>query len=198
LNLVEKMRLREKVRALGGEFEIFLHTPGPDGNARKIEYLRPTIEETRDIPLEIVEISKVYLKVESLWYTEGELNKQILDEEDEFPYAYEFPELLWLFIKNNFDVSSNFATLEPWWKLGNLKRDPVDKVFQNFEENKIPGLYTIYNISPKELVKTFCDPKSTLIYTNKDDLLALCLGKFLEKKTEEAGKKFGRFLDVVA
>jgi hypothetical protein len=153
------MKLREKVKALDGEFEIFLHTPEPDGNARKIEYLRPTIEETRDIPLEIIEISKVYLKVENLWYTEGELGKQILNEKDEFPYAYKFPELLWFLVKSNFDVYTNFGTLELWWRLGNLKRDSINKIFQNFEENKTPGLYSFFTLNWNFIPSFGCIPR---------------------------------------
>ena len=39
---------------------------GPDGNQpRRIEYLRPDIEETKNIPSEIIEESKLYLKVEN-------------------------------------------------------------------------------------------------------------------------------------
>ena len=54
LNLADRLRLRERVAALGGEFTLFIHPPGPDGEARTIEHLRPTIDETREIPAEII------------------------------------------------------------------------------------------------------------------------------------------------
>lgn len=189
LNLVKKLKLRERVAALDGEFEIFLHTPGPDGNARRIEYLRPDIEETKNIPSEIIEESKLYLKVENLWYKEDELIKKILEVGEEFPYAYKYPDALWLLIAGNLDVFANFATLEPWWKLGNLNKDSIEKIFQNFENNTPLGLYAIYNVSSKELIKKFGNPNSTLIYTNKDDLLSLYLGNFLEWKLRRKGKE---------
>ncbi|MDO8684635.1 MAG: hypothetical protein Q7N50_14310, partial [Armatimonadota bacterium] len=78
LGLVDKLRLRERVAALGGEFTIFLHTPGPEGEARFIEHLRPTIEEAKSIPAELVAASEKHIGVERLWKTVGERVIEIL------------------------------------------------------------------------------------------------------------------------
>ena len=45
LKLVETLKLPERAAALGGEFTLFMHTPGPSGQARHIEHLRPTIDQ---------------------------------------------------------------------------------------------------------------------------------------------------------
>ena len=58
LKIVDRLKLRERVKVLGSEFEIFLHLPCPDGKARKIEHLRPMIDEVDSIPAELIESSK--------------------------------------------------------------------------------------------------------------------------------------------
>ena len=40
LDLIDRMQLHEKVAALGGEFDLFMHTPSPDYEGRKIYELK--------------------------------------------------------------------------------------------------------------------------------------------------------------
>lgn len=181
LELVEKLRLRERVQELGTEFTIFMHTPGPDGNARHIEDLRPDLADLKLLPAELIESSRKHFKREELWYTEGELVARVLNEEEAFPYAYPYPERLWMVIKDDWDVFSNFAGLEDWWRLGNLRADPVAAILERFVNNDAPGLAAIHGHSPKALVKRFGDPSGTKIYTDSGDLLSL----FVEKHCAE-------------
>ena len=181
LKIVERLKLRDRVKSLGEDFDLFMHTPGPDGYARKIEYLRPTFEDIKSIPGEIIESSKKHFNVEKLWYTEEELISQILTEKEDFPYAYSYPKILCFYIKNNWDVFSNMGTLEPWWKLGNLRMDSLQSIFDNFESNRVIGLKTIFTVSIKELAKHFGAPKSRLIYGDRSDLEALFVGKYCEQ-----------------
>ena len=179
LRIVERLRIREKVDALGGEFQIFVHTPGPDGEARKIEYLRPRIEETKGIPLELIEASQEHLKREKLWYTERELVSEILKAEDRFPSAYPYDKL-WFLIESNWDVFSNLGPLEPWWRLGNLKRDRVGTIVESFENDQPLGLRTIQTVPAKTLARRFGDPEGLLIYSSADDLLSLFVAEHCE------------------
>lgn len=173
LGLVDRLRLRERVAALGGEFTIFLHTPGPDGNAREIEHLRPTEEEVRSLPAEIIESSKKHhSKRERLWRPERELLCEILSKDDAFPYGYLHPEQLWLLVKSDWDVCSNLGTLEDWWRLGNLWSDSVAELLGRFENDAAPALRTIYHHSPRDLARRFGDPQGSKVYTNADDLLS--------------------------
>ena len=178
LKLIDQLRLRDRVRSLGGDFDFFIHTPGPEGEALDIEYLRPTLEDTRLIPSEIVDSSKKHFNTEDLWYTEGELISGVIAEKDDFPYAYSYPETLCFYIKNDWDVFSNMGALELWWRLGNLKTDSLQSIFDNFEGNKVVGLETIFTVSAKELAKRFGKPKSRLVFTSKNDLLALFIVRY--------------------
>lgn len=181
LKLVDRLKLRDRVKSLGGDFDLFMHTPGPEDEAQKIEYLRPTLKDIKVIPNEIIESSKKHFNREELWHTEGELISQILTEEEKFPYAYSYPDILCFYIKNNWDVFSNMSTLEPWWKLGNLRTDSLKSIFDNFENNSILGLKTIFTFSIKKLTKRFGNSESRLIYTIKNDLEALFIGKYCEQ-----------------
>jgi MoaA/NifB/PqqE/SkfB family radical SAM enzyme len=182
LEVVEGLRLRERVASLGGEFDIFMHTPAPDGEARHIQYLRPTLDEIRSLPEEIVESSKKHFQVERLWYTEGELISEILEEEPDFPYGYSYPSTLWMTVRSDWNVFSNMAGQEEWWRLGNLKKDTVGVILNRFQNNRTLGLETIYRHSPKDLAEQFGNPKSQRIYECKSDLLSYYVERYCEEE----------------
>ena len=62
LRLIDRLELRERVQKLGSEFQLFVHTPGSIGEGRKIEKLRPTMEETASLPEAILEPSRRHLQ----------------------------------------------------------------------------------------------------------------------------------------
>jgi hypothetical protein len=176
------MDLWGRVRSLGGEFELFMHTPGPDGEARNIEHLRPTRDDADVVPEELIKSSRRHFGTVDLWSTETDLISKILEEEDSFPYAYTPPHIFGFYVTRAWTVFSTMGTLEPWWNLGNLKEDSVETIFDRFEHNKPLGFHTIFNLSPKVLTKTFGDLESERLYTNKDDLLSLYVARYCEKQ----------------
>ncbi len=180
LKVIDQLKLRDRVKSLGEDFVVFLHTPSPDGEARRIEYLRPTIEETKSIPAELINACKKHFKKETLWHTERELISRILGEDETYPYAYRYPEVLWFLINYNWDVFSNIGSVEPWWKLGNLKKDTVEEIFDNFEQNHTLGLETIYSVPAKTLATHFGDSNSKVVYDSKADLERLFVAKYCE------------------
>ena len=180
LRLAERLRFRERVQKLGGEFDVFMHTPGPDGEARQIEHLRPHIGEVDNLPAEIVETTRKHFKRETLWQSEGELVENILDTQETFPYAYSYPEHLWLFVTGNWDIFTNMGTLEPWWRLGNMRQDTASDLLERFEGNAPLGLKTIYAYSPRRLAIEFGDPCGTKVYDSRDDLLGLYVARLCE------------------
>ena len=189
LKLVDQLRLHERVKALGGEFELFMHTPGPDSWARQIEHLRPTADEVSDLPNDILEPSKKHFGRETLWETERDLVAQILDQQESFPYAYHVPERLWLTFKGSLDVYSNVATPKTPWKLGNLATDTPGDILRKFEMNGPVGLKTIYSHSPGKLVEQFGDHRGDKIYSGQDDLLALYVAQYCDEMTRGSNRR---------
>jgi hypothetical protein len=72
------------------------------------------------------------------------------------------------------------GTLDPWWKLSNLQTNSVQSIFDNFENNRVLGMKTIFTHSVKELANRFGNPASTLMYGSKEDLEALWVAKHCE------------------
>jgi hypothetical protein len=184
LRLIEHLRLRERLQDLGSNFQLFMHLPSPDYEGRKIEYLRPMLEEVTSLPEDILESSKKHFGRDILWKTERELCASILEDirgisDDES--VLDEPVIFWFFITNNWDVFSNIGTLEPWWGLGNLKVDSVELMMRRFEQNEISGLNVLYNYPRDRLVKDYGDPNGQRIYSCKKDLLSLYHAKHCEK-----------------
>jgi len=183
LKLIERRKLRERVRELGSEFQVFLHTPGPLHEARKIEYLRPALEETVSIPAEILEASRKHLGMKTLWHTEEELYRSIMASEEKPPEdegLLDEPSCFWFFVTNDWDVFSNVGTLEPWWKLGNMKEEPVASIVRRFERDEIPGLDVLLHYPQSKLAEKYGDPHGRKIYTGRGDLLDLYRARHCE------------------
>ncbi len=182
LLLIDRLRLRERVQELGSEFQLFMHTPGPDYEARKIEHLRPTLDEVASLPEAILEPSRKHFGKKILWQPESELYRSILKNE-EVPAKGEkvLPEVLWFFVTNNWDVFSNVGTLEGWWRLGNLKADSVEIIMRRFEQDGILGLEVLLHQPPNKLAKEYGDPHGMKIYSTQGDLLSLYHAEHCER-----------------
>jgi len=182
MRLIGKRRLRERVADLGGRFDFFIHTPGPDYEGRRIEDLRPTLDEIGNMPAELIEASKRHFGRETLWRSEAELYAAMMNEAPMFPYAHNPIDMLWFFVTNRFDVFSNLGTLEPWWLLGNLRKHSVAAIADAFENNRPLALKTTYTVPARELAREFGDPASTRVYGGADDLKSLYLAQYCETK----------------
>jgi hypothetical protein len=181
LALVEARRLRERVRELGGEFQIFMHPPGPDYEGRKIEGLRPTVAQVADLPETILAPSRKHFGRDVLWQTEEALYAEII-QGGEVTLEEELPETLWFFVCGNWDVFTNVGTLEPWYCLGNLKRDSVGSMVARFEDDGALGLRVQFRESPADLAERYGDPTGQKVYSSKADLLSLYGGRYCEEE----------------
>ena len=162
MKLVDRMRIRERVQALGDEFVIFIHPPGLVGEGRKILPLSATLEDTKLVPAEIVASTQRHFNTEKIWTTEAETISRILRDPEEFgpPYRYPPEPKLWLFIAGNWDVFSNMGTTDPWWKLGNLKEDPIEIIFDTLENDRILPLKLNRADTLQELAQRYGDTES--------------------------------------
>jgi len=155
--LDELMRIWDKL----GRFAIFMHPPAPDGEGRKIYHLMATAEDTVLIPAEIVGASGGHFKREKLWPTEAEEFELRMNQE--VGPVYPMPEKLWFFVLPNWDVYSNVGSLEPWWRLGNLKTDPTSVIFDNFENDRPLGYRIHRDVPQKELALRFGNKDSRFV-----------------------------------
>ncbi len=162
LALVERTGLRERTRSIGGEFQLFLHTPGPEGEGWYIEDLRPTVEDLAQVPAELLETSERYLG-HPLGEAESDLVSRWTDAEPSFPSVYDYPQNLGFYVTSEFDVFPNIG-LEPWWRLGNLYNDGLETIIANFEEDRVGGLRGMYHVGVAELARQYGRRESRLLY----------------------------------
>jgi len=184
LRLIDRLRLRQRLQDLGSEFQLFMHTPGPDHEGRKIEYLRPTAEEMVSLPREILEASRRHFGRQTLWQPESELYDSIMEKDIAIPTdegILSEPSMFWFFMTNNWDVFSNVGTLEPWWKLGNMKSDSINTIMRRFEGDEIPGLDVLLHYPQSKLAEEYGDPQGNRIYSSKGDLLSLYHARYCER-----------------
>ena len=180
LELVEQLRLRERVNALGGEFRIFMHPPGPESEGRKIEDLRPTADDVGNLPDAILKPSREHWDKQTLWETESALHTAIL----EGPATKDqgtLPEVLCFFVCNNWDVFANIGTLEPWWRLGNLRNDTIHTIMGRFENDESLGLQSLHK-PPIDLAEIYGNPRGQKVYSDIGDLLSLYRGRHCERE----------------
>jgi hypothetical protein len=163
------MNLEERVRDISGEFEIFIHTPGPDGEACNIEHLRPDADVVSQIPEYLVEKTKAHFGAssveETFGYAENDLIEQLLNNSQ--PYSWQ-PEHLAFMVTSDLDVFSNVAELKPWWSLGNLKTDGIDDIMRRFENDDTDGMYAHFHIPISKLVDKYGQRDSRKIYKIDD------------------------------
>ncbi len=174
---VDRMRLRERVKSLGSEFDIFVHAASAWGRSLNIEHLRPAIQDVQKIPRELLESSRRHFGCETLWHTEAELCRQILVQEPWFGYAIEPGHMPWFIITSRFDVCYNAFGYDPWFYLGNIQSEPLATILARFENNDTPGLRTVYTVLPQELARKHGSLDGQRVYGSVNDLLRLYVAK---------------------
>jgi len=140
MKLVDEMRLRERVRALGGDFVMFMHPPALSGEGIHLADIHATLSDIKLIPKELVESSRRHFGTENMWPTEAETLSRILSGAEPAKPPYSYPEKLWFIVAANWDVYTNMGNQgsgAPCWILGNLKRDSLSNIIANFEEDRI-------------------------------------------------------------
>lgn len=165
--LVDRLRLRQRTEALGASFQIFAHTPGPDGEAFSIEGLRPTVADLARVPAELIEASVAYLG-RPLGEAEGDIVARLrrCDEPAATRWGNTGP--LGFYVTAGLDVYSNLADLNPWWRLGNLAREDVGNVVARLEDGDTIGLQVLQGVPLSELALRYGRPRGRRVYTEGD------------------------------
>lgn len=166
VELIQTMKLEERVQAMGYEFEVFVHPVAPDGEAFNIEHLRPTVDVLSSIPSYLAEKTKQYQDVTTLEECLGKAEKDwIIELSEENESFATYPDTLAFMVTPELDVFSNLGEPMPWWKLGNLKIDGVERLMQCFENDKVPGLFANFHIPISQLAQIYGRKDSQYIYT---------------------------------
>ena len=165
MRLVDRLRLRERVAALGTEFVMFIHAPELVGEGRHIAPLSAALEDTRRVPRELVASTQKHFGREKIWTTEAETVARIAGAGEDCgpPWPYPPQPKLWFLVMPSWDVFTNMATTDPGWKLGNMKQEPLSEIVARFEHDRIPALQMNTPDTLRMLAKKHGDPNSDTV-----------------------------------
>ncbi len=140
------IRLEERVNSLGKEFTCFINTTTPMGEGFNLEDIRLRRSDLWKLPGYFIEKTLKHYKresMESLVKTEAELLPELL--KDDSPLNEE-SEILAFMVDPHFNVYPNFGELAEWWCLGNVKKNGIGTVIDNFISRNNPGMKMNYEI----------------------------------------------------
>ena len=176
LRLIEELRLRERADDIGGHFDVFLNDPTPIGEAGNLEEIRITAGDRSSIPRELITATEEYTRKPFQPRTEDDIITEILSAADA-PIRLDYPEELWFFITPDWSVYPNVGSLEPWWRLGNLKTDGMEHLLAAFVGSNAPGLRAGTDLTLHEAVSAYGRIGSDRLYS-RSDLCQLWLEKY--------------------
>jgi hypothetical protein len=169
--LTQELRLRERCEALGGEFTLFMHCPGPDGEAWHLEHLRPTAADLEQVPTWLREQSECHIG-RPLGEPEGRITHLLYGECRPTSTAIGDQvgghNHLWFQIVPGFDVYSNLGGLTSAWRLGNLETDGVAGIIDTLENDRAPALQAYFRIPVSELARRYGRPRGRRLYVPDD------------------------------
>jgi len=167
IDLAEELRLRQRCEALGGPSAIFLHCPSPEGEAFRLEELRPVERDLDQVPAWLREQSEQHFP-RSIVAPERKLVPGFL--EDEKPMADSVADLesgsagLWFQVDPNFDLYPYMCEATPGYRLGNLRRDGLPRCIEVFENDRTLGLQAMFHVPISKLARHFGRPRGRRLY----------------------------------
>ncbi|MCR5754775.1 MAG: radical SAM protein [Acetatifactor sp.] len=170
LKLYREQNLFRRCEAFGSEFIFFVNEGSCDGESRKLYPIRIC---KKNIPKELIPYYPDFNKLLS----EKELCAGLINDSSHF-VPHNDGKIV-LNTANNYDLFFNFTHMQSEWRIGNLKKDPIDELVRRVIEEDIPSLQEAGNVTVSELVQRYGDPLSEKAFP-KEDYLMYLLNRHLE------------------
>ena len=165
VQLADRLQLRRRVADLGGQFDIFCHMPGPEGEGWNLEDIRIEPDDLARIPESLMESTRRHFEGKIDWEPESAITQKVLDGMD-IPLCV--PAETWFFINADGDVFPNYGELDVYWRLGNFKTDTIGTMMERFETDIPPGLRAASHIARGDLARRFGRGDSQRLYAPGD------------------------------
>lgn len=175
LDLTRELKVWERVRKLGEEFNIHGFTFDSDGAGFDNHKYRIEKGDEKKIPFLLLEKSKEHFVGEDQLKTESELIKEIINDGEYI--ALPQNHWLWFFVTSDWNVYPNLMGIAPWWKLGNLKTDDWHTILSNYKNSNNIGLKVLTEFPVNELAKKYGNINGKKLYSNKNELINYWVGK---------------------
>ncbi|MBD5104583.1 MAG: radical SAM protein [Ruminococcaceae bacterium] len=167
--LAEDMSLEKRCEQFGGKFVMFVHQGSCDGENEKFYDAWVTLDDLKKIPPKLAEKTLEHFGKQSLSEVFGETEHDLLLKLENDSSVTDFRESSPVFyVDRNFDVYPNVSTPEPFWCLGNLKRDKAERIAENYLENKSAAQNVSVTVPVCELAKKLGNPDSMRLFSKGD------------------------------
>lgn len=170
--LITKLDLVNRCKEIGQEFALFLHQGSCDGENEKLYNIRITKDDLKEIPDYLVKLTLRHCNCSSLSEIFGKpenvLIKELLEDTATSSIVSETPVF---YINCDFDVFPNETQPSNWWCLGNVKRDGINQVIKNYQNNNSVAQRLISTVTISEMVRLCGNPDSLRLFTKGDYII---------------------------
>jgi MoaA/NifB/PqqE/SkfB family radical SAM enzyme len=180
-NIINDMKLEEKCLSIGIPFSAFVHQGSSDGENMKLYDIYITPNEINKISGSLVKYSLKHFNKNNIMDIFGLTEQTIYDElvKDNSTVNYTTEEPIF-YVDKDFDVYPNISNCTAYWCLGNLKKDAIEMIVNNYIENKSIAQNISINVSLCDIVKEIGNRKSQRLF-GKNDYKIYILNKYCEK-----------------
>lgn len=168
IELSKDMQLFEKCKNIGQEFKLFVHQGSCDGENEKLYDIRITDEDIIHIPKEFQHC---------LGETENKLYNELIQDNSTENLVSNSPVF---YVTKDFDVYPNYSQISSWWFLGNIKRDNIEKVINNYINNTSLAQNSRLTVPICEMVKVCGNPNSNRLF-EKGDYITYILNQYCKR-----------------
>lgn len=171
IDLSKKMKLSERCEIIGEEFELFVHQGSCDGENEKLYDIRITSDDLVNIPKEFHK---------HLGDTEERIYKKLIIDNSTVNLVSQSPIF---YVTSEFDVYPNYTSILPWWKLGNIKKDGIEIVLNNYINNNCLAQHNRLTIPISKMVKECGNPKSNRLF-DKEDYIMYIINQYCNREVK--------------
>jgi sulfatase maturation enzyme AslB (radical SAM superfamily) len=174
------LNIPERCSKIGQYFSLFVHQGSCDGENIRNYCIWLTPEDIYTIPEMFVYYTLKHFNKNNIMdvfgFTEQKLYEKLLNDETCINYVSDNPVF---YIDKNFNVFPNITNISPYWQLGNLKKDGVEKIIENYKNNNSIAQNISITKTVSELTKKSGIYKSQRLFGESDYKIYL-LNKYCE------------------
>ncbi len=179
VKLIDSLKLEDRCKEFGSEFELFIHQGGCTGRAIKLYDNWMRKEDIKLIPDYVLKkMSQFHNTDKPITSYFGVTEKELVNKLSSSNEYYSFEPNYIFYIDENYNVFTNFGEPTSNWMLGNLNNDSLKDIINKYEQ----GIYPAANLCKKytigELVNEAGDKGSNKLF-NEDSYIEYLIDKVL-------------------
>lgn len=173
-DLCNSMGLWERCDSIGRKFDLFVHQGSCDGENEKLYNIRITKEDLAKIPENILKNTMEYMNSDSVeeifGISEKELCTKLAHADKRESIVIDSPVF---YVDCDLNVFPNETQPSPWWKLGNLKEDSVEKILDSYYENKSMAQRIMQTVPVSDMINVCGNKDSERLFLEEDYFMYL-------------------------